>query len=46
MPVLIFSISRRRCVEVPLPDEPKVSLPGFFLAYSTISLKVLTPTEG
>ena len=31
MPALSFSISRRRCVEVPLPEEAKVNVAGDLL---------------
>src|SRR3954451_1537036 len=46
IPVADLNISPARCSELPLPIEPKLSLPGWDLPYSMNSLTVFTGSEG
>src|SRR5688500_2406153 len=45
-PILIFKSSPARCWELPLPDEEKLSLPGFFFATAMNSLTVFAGYDG
>ena len=41
-----FSSSPARCTELPIPEEPYVSLPGFARASAINSLTLRTGTDG
>ena len=45
-PILSLSNSPERCCVLPLPDEEKFSLPGFFLATATNSFTDLAGNDG
>ncbi len=45
-PVICLNISADMCSDVPLPDEPALSLPGLALASAMNSWTELTPSAG
>src|SRR5258706_9167607 len=45
-PIWIFSISPDRCCELPLREDEKLSLPGFFLATAMNSRAFLAGNDG
>ena len=44
-PASCLNNSRARCGALPLPAEPKLSFPGFFLAYATSSWTLRAGTD-
>src|SRR5512134_2189295 len=43
---IVLNSSHERWIDVPLPDEPQVTLPGLAFAYAIISCTVLNGCDG